>query len=232
MSINNENIPNAMENNNNSNNDEDNNSMNATDCETSGNSSLNISRNNSINNNRRDNNIRRVKYNPDKMWFDYQALFDQSKNWVLHYDLNFRTQEFLKIPVNHTNFETNNLARKALFKDKKNDELINDVCAGFPPAIGEILNNLSEYHDKFRDNISQEDYSTLLYNFKFLLAIRVQFSYGNNNGYYKLYSNIAGLLKKSIPNLLGREFTLLIDDEQLYKIFLPINDDDNTLNNI
>lgn len=232
MSINNENIPNAMENSNNSNNDEDNNSMNATDCETSGNSSLNISRNNSINNNRRDNNIRRIKYNPNKMWFDYQALFDQSKNWVLHYDLSFRTQEFLKIPVNHTIFETNNLARKALFKDKKNDELINDVCAGFPPAIGEILDNLSEYHDKFRDKISQEDYSTLLYNFKFLLAIRVQFSYGNNNGYYKLYSNIAGLLKKSIPNLLGREFTLLIDDEQLYKIFLPINDDDNTLNNI
>ena len=64
------------------------------------------------------------------------------------------------------------------------------------------------------------------------MAIRVQFSYGNNNGYYKVYSNIAGLLKKSIPNLLGREFTLLIDDEQLYKIFLPINDDDNTLNNI
>ena len=60
----------------------------------------------------------------------------------------------------------------------------------------------------------------------------VQFSYGNNNGYYKLYSNIAGSLKKNIPSLLGREYTLLINDKLLYKIILPINDDDNTFNNI
>ena len=119
MSRNNENILNDMENNNNSNNEEDNKSMNDTDCEKSGNNILNISRNNSINNIRRDNNIRRVKYNPDKMWFYYQALFDQTKNWVLLYDLSFRTQDFLIIPVDHTDFETNNLAKKALFKDKK-----------------------------------------------------------------------------------------------------------------
>ena len=91
--------------------------MNASDCETSWNTILNISRNNSIINVRSYNNIRSVEYSPDEMWFDYLAILDQTKNWVLHYDL--RIQEFLIITVNHTNFETNNFARKALFKDKK-----------------------------------------------------------------------------------------------------------------
>ena len=77
------------------------------------------------------------------MWFDYQALFDQTKNWVLHYD--FKIKEFETVQVQHTDFEQNILARKALLGEKIDDTLINDVCSGFVPTIGKVLVNLFEY---------------------------------------------------------------------------------------
>ena len=75
------------------------------------------------------------------MWFDYQALFDQTKNWVLHYDLAFKIKEFETVPVQHTDFEKNTLAKKALLGDKIDDTLINDICNGFIPSIGDMIAN-------------------------------------------------------------------------------------------
>ena len=56
---------------------------NSTEHQTSGSSSLNISRTESTSS---ISNPMRIEYDPKNMWFDYQALFDQTKNWVLHYD--------------------------------------------------------------------------------------------------------------------------------------------------
>ena len=106
---------------------------NSTEHQTSGSSSLNISRTESTSS---ISNPMRIEYDPKNMWFDYQALFDQTKNWVLHYD--FKIKEFEKIPVKHTDFEKNTLAKKALFGDKVDNKLINDICRGFVPAIGDI----------------------------------------------------------------------------------------------
>ena len=97
-----------------------------TEDKTSGSSSLNISRTESTSS---ISNPMRIEYEPENMWFYYQALFDQIKNWVLHYD--FKVKEFKTIPVQHTDFEKNTLAKKALFGDKIIDNtMLNDACTG------------------------------------------------------------------------------------------------------
>ena len=108
--------------------DNDDKSINSTEHQTPGSSNLNISRIESTNS---ISNPIRIEYDPEEMWLDYQSLFDQTKNWVLHYD--FKLQEFKTIPVQHTDFEKNTLAKKALFGDEIDNELINDVCKGFVP---------------------------------------------------------------------------------------------------
>ena len=50
----------------------------------------------------------RIQYSPDDMWFDYQALFDQTKNFILL----LKKKEFEHIWVNHTDFEKNTLLKK------------------------------------------------------------------------------------------------------------------------
>ena len=199
--------------------DDDGKSINSTEHQTSGSSSLNISRNESTNS---ISNPIRIKYDPENMWFDYQALFDQTKNWVLHYD--FKMQEFKTIPVQHTDFERNTLAKKVLFGDKVDNKLINDVCNGFVPAIGDITKKLMNYLAKYEDNMSNEDLNKSFYNMKFLLTTRVQFSYGKNNEYYMVYSRMANNINQNnlIPSNLGREYTASIDDYQLANALLPI----------
>ena len=166
-------------------------------------------------------NLVRIEYDPENMWFDYQALFDQTKNWVLHYD--FKMQEFKTIPVQHTDFEKNTLAKKILFGDKVNDELVNDICNGFVPAIGKMIDKLFEYIKLEKKKSNSENLQKMWYNYLLLLAIRVQFLYGNNE-YYEKYTEIAGIYNNSniIPSNIGREYTSLINDQQFYNIILPI----------
>ena len=60
-----------------------------------------------------DNCTRKVQYNPEKMWFDYQALFDKTRNKILGKTDN--------IKVKYTDFDKNIIAKQAIFD---NDELI------------------------------------------------------------------------------------------------------------
>ena len=198
--------------------DDEGKSINSTEHETSGSISLNISRTESTNS---ISNPSRIEYDPENMWFDYQALFDQTKNWVLHYD--FKMQELKTIPVQHTDFEQNTLAKKALFGDKVDNNIINDICEGFVPAIGDMIDKLFKYIQCEEDKYNNDDRQVMWYNFMFLLAIRVQFSYGNN-AYYKKYAEIAEIYNNSniIPSNIGREYTSLINDKQFYNVLLPL----------
>ena len=54
-----------------------------------------------------DNCTRKVKYNPDIMWFDYQALFDKTRNKVFGKTDN--------IEVKHVDFTKNTIARNGVF---------------------------------------------------------------------------------------------------------------------
>ena len=112
------------------------------------------------------------------MWFDYQALFDQSKNWLLHYD--FKMQELVTMPIKHTDLKTNTLDRKVLLGDKIDNNLINNICSRFDPAIGKVLDNLTKHIVEHGHDYSQDNYDILLHNLKFLLTICLQFSYSSN----------------------------------------------------
>ena len=48
-----------------------------------------------------------IIYDPEKMWFDYQALFDKTRNRILGLNDN--------IKVKHTDFKENYLARLVIF---------------------------------------------------------------------------------------------------------------------
>ena len=41
--------------------------------------------------------MNRVEYDPEIMWFDYQSLFDKTRNAVLYIDCNFE--------IKHTDFK-------------------------------------------------------------------------------------------------------------------------------
>ena len=104
--------------------DDDCKSINSTEHQTSESSSLNLSRTESASNVMNHHPIR-IEYEPESMWFDYQALFDQTKIWVLHNDPIFKIKEFETIPVQHIDFEKNTLAKEVLFGDKVHNTLIN-----------------------------------------------------------------------------------------------------------
>ena len=163
-----------------------------------------------------------IEYDPESMWFDYQALFDQTKIWVLYNEPIFQIKKYETIPVQHTDFEKNTLAKK-VFGDKVNNTQINDACNGFYPAISSILAGSTEYLAKHGSECSQDDYLLLIYNFKFLLAICVQFSYDDSE-YRKEYLRFAGENPKNIPvpDNIGIEYISSIDDTQLYKVIMPI----------
>ena len=82
-----------------------------------------------------DNCTRQVYYNPEKMWFDYQALFDKTKNKVLG--------KIDNIKVKHTDFDKNVIAREAMFyNDKVDINLLNEVSDGDLNSQAYIQNNL------------------------------------------------------------------------------------------
>ena len=60
-----------------------------------------------------DNCTKKVKYIPEKMWIDYQALFDKTRNKVLG-----KTDD---IKVRYVNLEENRIARNGLFYSNKMD---------------------------------------------------------------------------------------------------------------
>ena len=133
-------------------------------------------------------------------------------------------KEFETVPVQHTDFEKYTLAKKALFGDKIDNTLINAACTGFYPAISSILAWSAEYLEKYGCESIQDDYLKLIYNFKFLLAICVQFSY-NDSEYRKEYLRFTagkGPQDNPVPSNIGREYITSIDNGQLYKVIMPI----------
>jgi len=132
-------------------------------------------------------------------------------------------KEFETESVQHTDFEKNTLAKKAFFGNKINNNLINDIYNGFIPAKRDIIQKLLKYILENKDNCGNSDLKIMWNNFLFLLAIRVQFSYGDN-AYYKKYLEIANIYNNNdiILNNVSREYTASINDKQLYNVLLPI----------
>jgi len=86
-----------------------------------------------------------------------------------------------------------------------------------------MLGKLFEATKKDEFNFGNNDHRIMLCNSRLLLALRVKFSYGNNE-YYKEYLKIAKICNNNniIPSNLGREYTASINDRQFYNMLLPM----------
>ncbi|MBR1944460.1 MAG: hypothetical protein IJ848_03220 [Alphaproteobacteria bacterium] len=125
---------------------------------------------------------KRVEYNPDEMWFDYQALFDKTKNKILGKKDN--------IIVRHVNFDKNTIAKDALFSTHKlvDYKLLNNAINGNIDAQHFMLENILDY---LRFEHCNDENSEVICNYKYLLSILVTF--GNYSsllkGEYMCFAN-------------------------------------------
>lgn len=111
----------------------------------------------------------RVEYEPDKMWFDYQALFDKTKSVVLEQNMN--------IEVKHTNFKENELARHAVFgRDIWYSASLDGIINGELESLYTAMIHCKEYSFGYKEEyetLSQE-YSDLVdLNYRYFLGICV-----------------------------------------------------------
>ena len=102
-----------------------------------------------------DNCTRKVKYNPEKMWIDYQALFDKTRNKVLS-----KTDD---IKVRYVNLEENRVARSGLFYNNKMDmNMFLKALDGDLDTQLIIINNIWNYYlscDEEVDNLEEICYT-------------------------------------------------------------------------
>ena len=75
----------------------------------------------------------RVEYDPEIMWFDYQSLFDKTRNTVLDIDCN--------IEIKHTDFKYDECAANAT-GIKKNSELLQSILSGSIDSVCEVVNKI------------------------------------------------------------------------------------------
>ena len=100
-------------------------------------------------NNMDNNKEKKVPYDPNIMWFDYQALFDKTKSIVL--------EENTNIKVEHTDFETNTLARTVLGIENKNCLVIVDTLSGVDAAQMSLLSKMCKYLDNnYMSNVNND----------------------------------------------------------------------------
>ena len=106
-----------------------------------------------------DNCTRQLNYNPEKMWFDYQALFDKTRNKILGKSDN--------IKVRHIDFDKNDKARKAVFGSEEVDvNFLNRILDGDLGSQAYVTNQL---YYLYRDDNDDDMYT----NFCFFLAIKI-----------------------------------------------------------
>ena len=103
---------------------------------------------------------KKVEYQPDKMWFDYQCLFDKTKNVILEQD------DEIKVKIN---VDKNELAKKILsFED--NDFIIGEALDGKIWAQSEIMDYIDTYAEQNYSG-NEKVPNEIEYNYRYLLGI-------------------------------------------------------------
>ena len=146
--------------------------------------------------NRKENKIKisqEVPYDEDKMWFDYQALFNKTKNVVLG------KQDDTKVA--HIGFDKSNLAHNVISSEKK-DEAIDAMLNGEFWAQRKIINIFGHYiscnypEEKIiYGKESCRNYCILDYNYRYLLGIASSLTELGNMIFMEQYS----ILSDGIP---------------------------------
>ena len=118
---------------------------------------------------------KKVEYNPDEMWFDYQALFNKTKSVVLEQDCD--------IEVKHTNFESDKFARDATSIKNNNSELLNDIISGNAEKQCELLEIMDYYYQN--DPVIDVYFSYEIFSKNYLFLLGIAASFCNLDDYYE-----------------------------------------------
>ena len=142
------------------------------------------------------NNCKSITYNPEIMWFDYPALFEQRRQWILNNFLG-STKEYKKYKIKHTNLKVKSLARDAIINGDVDDNIISSALNGEYSSLVKIIENIKKYMTNFKYdsdihsiNNSMNNRFILQYNYRCLLAIIVQFAGVREKLYRNEYSNL------------------------------------------
>ena len=171
-----------------------------------------------------DNCTRKVKYNPEKMWIDYQALFDKTRNKVLG-----KTDD---IKVRYVNLEENRIARNGLFYSNKMDmNMFLKALDGDLDTQLIIINNIWNYYlscDEEVDNLEEICYTEMSdlvrKNRLYLISIRIALGkYCESDfNYYYSYANNDYLPTYFSPDFLKNKNNKLIEKMNFYAITRPV----------
>ncbi|MBR1944286.1 MAG: hypothetical protein IJ848_02315 [Alphaproteobacteria bacterium] len=102
----------------------------------------------------------KVKYSPFTMWFDYQSLFEKTRNTVLEIKDD--------IKVEHTEFSENDVAREALFGNSDYENTLNKILCGDIETQQQVMSNLFSAYCRNKNKFSG---SFMLNNYYYLLGV-------------------------------------------------------------
>ena len=143
-----------------------------------------------------------IEYNPNIMWFDYQALYENRRNFVIKNFLGKSKYKF-EDNIKHANFNNNSLAKKSIMDGNLDNNTINNALIGEYAALTEIIENLKKSVNKYKNDINYQtdknninNYYILQYNYRCLLAIIVQFAGVREKKYRNEYCDLAKYIPK------------------------------------
>ena len=159
---------------------------------------------------------KKVNYDPNYIWFDYQALFDKTKDKILKKDNDTK--------IYHADFIENNLARDAVFgTDLENGfnysrDFLNEILNGNVCSFFFAYGNCCELLDKKNQDYNPDEIKQCKLNSTFFLVLVVSFSNKYNDARMEDYTKIS---KGYIPTSL-KESTRNINEMNLYEIIAPL----------
>ena len=171
-----------------------------------------------------DNCKRKVKYNGRMMWFDYQALFEKTRNKILGKTDN--------IKVKYANLKKNSAARHGIFNYSKPDmNLLFKALDGDLESQKKIMKNIYDYYwsiDEIFDKDHEICYSRkagLVHrNYLYLLTIRIalcEFEFDLYNYYFSdAWKDF--LPTYFCPDSLKNKNNKLIENMNFYAISRPV----------
>lgn len=130
---------------------------------------------------------RQVKYNKRKMWFDYQALFEKTRNKILGKTDN--------IKVRYASLKKNTAARHGIFSGKIDMNMLLKTIDGDLDSQKQIMDNIMSYYWSIDDKIDENHeicYSRLAglvkRNYFYLFATRIALGQYSENEYQYYFS--------------------------------------------
>ena len=124
---------------------------------------------------------KKVDYKPDRMWFDYQALFDKTRNNILEIEDEIEVEN---------NASKNELAKK-IMSFENSDFIVEQALLGETWAQDEIMNHIESYvsnnYPRNESALLDKNYCEIDYNYKHLLGIVASLSQIGNEIAKKRY---------------------------------------------